>query len=143
MKFHRENRNKWTSAVIDLTPLIDIVFLLLLFFLLTAAPPPDPTLDVSLPSASSAGTSSAGPQEVTVVLQSGGAIFLENSQMTLTQLQERFLELAKNAPGTRVVLRGDRAARYESFVGVLEAAANANLPLHVAVEEVPGSAQTP
>ncbi|MBO8087910.1 MAG: biopolymer transporter ExbD, partial [Marichromatium sp.] len=54
MKFSNPSRRNVASIVIDLTPLIDVVFLLLLFFLLTTAPAPDPTLAVNLPKAESA-----------------------------------------------------------------------------------------
>ncbi len=132
MRFRTGTRSKWTGAVIDLTPLIDVVFLLLLFFLLTAAPAPDPTLDVALPASASA-QAPAPAREVTVVLQASGVIHYENAIVDLPQLEERLLELARTDSRARVVLRGDRASRYDLFVGILEAASNAGLSLHVAV----------
>lgn len=132
MRFRAEARSKWTGAVIDLTPLIDVVFLLLLFFLLTAAPAPDPTLDVALP-ASAAAEPPPPAREVTVVLQASGTIHYEGAVVELAELESRLLELARADSGARVVLRGDRAARYDLFVGILEAASSAGLSLHVAV----------
>jgi len=132
VKFRTGSRSKWAGAVIDLTPLIDVVFLLLLFFLLTAAPAPDPTLDVALPAAAA----SAAPdpaREVTVVLQSTGVIHYEGAIVDLPGLEARLLELAQADARARVILRGDRAARYDLFVAILEAVSSAGLSLHVAV----------
>lgn len=131
MRFRTGTRSRWTSAVIDLTPLIDVVFLLLLFFLLTAAPAPDPTLDVDLPSA--AATAQPTPaREVTVVLKSDGAIHCEGAQVDLPGLEARLRGLAEEDPKARVVLRGDRASRFDLFVAILEATSAAGLQLHVA-----------
>ncbi|MBU1410127.1 biopolymer transporter ExbD, partial [Myxococcota bacterium] len=118
---------------IDLTPLIDIVFLLLLFFLLTAAPAPDPTLDVALPAAAASETPPPA-REVTIVLQASGVIYYENTIVDLPGLEARLLQLASSDAGARVILRGDRASRYDLFVAILEAASNAGLSLHVAVD---------
>ncbi|MBU1243849.1 biopolymer transporter ExbD [Myxococcota bacterium] len=133
MRFRSGSRSKWTGAVIDLTPLIDIVFLLLLFFLLTAAPAPDPTLDVALPAAAASETPPPA-REVTIVLQASGVIYYENTIVDLPGLEARLLQLASSDAGARVILRGDRASRYDLFVAILEAASNAGLSLHVAVD---------
>jgi biopolymer transport protein ExbD len=131
VRFRTGSRSRWTAAVIDLTPLIDVVFLLLLFFLLTAAPAPDPTLDVDLPTAAAAAPPSPA-REVTVVLKSDGAIHVEGAQVDMPGLEARLRSLAAEDPKIRVVLRGDRSSRFDLFVAILEATSGAGLQLHVA-----------
>lgn len=140
MRFGTVSRRSWMQVAIDLTPLIDVVFLLLLFFLLTAAPAPDPTLDVQLPHAQ--GSQPPVGQEVVIVLKSDGSLYVEGSQVDLRGL-EAYLQQAATTKNTRVVLKGDRFARYDIFVSVLEITATLGLPLHVAVESTPVKKETP
>ncbi len=137
MRFGAASRKSWAQAVIDLTPLIDVVFLLLLFFLLTAAPAPDPTLDVQLPAGRGA-HENLPVRDVVVVMKSDGALYVDDAQVDLTGLEARLRQEAARVPAPRVVLRGDRASRYDLFVAILEIAASAGLPLHVAVENPAG-----
>lgn len=140
MRFGTVSRRSWMQVAIDLTPLIDVVFLLLLFFLLTAAPAPDPTLDVQLPHAQ--GSQSPVGQEVVIVMKSDGALYVEGSQVDLRGL-EAYLQQVATTKNTRVVLKGDRSARYDIFVAVLEITATLGLPLHVAVESTHINKDTP
>ncbi len=133
MRFRRDRRRSWTSAVIDLTPLIDVVFLLLLFFLLTAAPAPDPTMAVQLPKATK-GALSKLPDEVELTMQSDGRILFRGNEYTFPRLRDELKKVAAAKPATRVVLRGDRKAHYENFIRLLEVVNDANLSLSVAVE---------
>lgn len=133
MRFGAASRRSWAQVVIDMTPLIDVVFLLLLFFLLTAAPAPDPTLDVQLPAAQGARTPPPA-RDVIVVMKSDGTLHVDGARMDLRGLEAHLQQTAALAPGARVVLRGDRAARYDIFVAILEITAASGLPLHVAVE---------
>ncbi|MBU1240648.1 biopolymer transporter ExbD [Myxococcota bacterium] len=134
MRFRRERKKSWTSSVIDLTPLIDVVFLLLLFFLLTAAPAPDPTMAVHLPKATS-GAVEKVPDEVELVLRDDGKILFQGQEYSFDRLSTELKQIAAKKPATRVILRGDRKAQYESFIGLLEVVNGANLSLSVAVEQ--------
>lgn len=133
MRFKAEKKRTWASAVIDMTPLIDVVFLLLLFFLLTAAPAPDPTMAVQLPKAAS-GAVAKLPDEVELSLKDDGKIFFRGEHYPFEKLTSALKAIAAKKPATRVVLRGDRKANYESFIKLLEVVNNANLSLAVAVE---------
>ena len=133
MRFRSDKKRSVASAVIDLTPLIDVVFLLLLFFLLTAAPAPDPTMAVNLPKASS-GAVAKLPDEVELSMKDDGRIFFRGRHYEFGALERELTMVARKKPSTRVILRGDRKANYESFIRLLETVNRANLTLSVAVE---------
>jgi biopolymer transport protein ExbD len=134
MKFRRNMEKSWTRSVIDMTPLIDVVFLLLLFFLLTAAPTPDPTLAVQLPKATSGAVEHA-PKELEIVLREGGDLFVRGEKVTMEDLRLMLKKVAKKDPSTKVIFRGDRKSYYEKFIELLETVNSANLPLAVAVSK--------
>ncbi len=132
MRFRRPPAKGWSGMVMDLTPLIDVVFLLLIFFLLTTAPAPDPTMAVRLPEASS-GRTLALPEEVVLFMRSDGTLILEGRRVSVENLSDILREMKKNRNISRVVLKGDTAARYGMVVKVLDAVTAAQLPLGVAV----------
>ncbi|OOZ77730.1 hypothetical protein BOW50_07650 [Solemya velum gill symbiont] len=93
-------RPRHSNVVLNLTPLIDIVFLLLVFFMLTAHFIEDQALVVDLPDANSAPAAAEHKEIVTVILSPEG-VKTEN----------------------RIVrIRGDNEASLGSAVKVLDAA---------------------
>ncbi|MGM0597949.1 MAG: ExbD/TolR family protein [Myxococcota bacterium] len=134
MRFKRRKASKWTSLVIDLTPLIDVVFILLIFFLLTAAPSPDPTMSVHLPRAS-AGKINNINNKLVLVMKDNGDLYIEDNKINIKELEGILKEQQKMSPASKVVLQGDRKAQYDRFIEILEAVNKANLSLAVAVEK--------
>ncbi|MBL4683477.1 MAG: biopolymer transporter ExbD, partial [Nannocystaceae bacterium] len=74
LRARRKSRGQ--GAVIDLTPLIDIVFQLLIFFLLTATFQTSPSFKVNLPKAENR-ESSQDPKAVVVSLSHEGNMEIE------------------------------------------------------------------
>src|SRR3972149_10694597 len=70
-------------ADIDLTPLIDVVFLLLIFFLLTSIYA-RPSIPLDLPEAETART--ARESEVSVAIWPDGALLLNDREVSLAEL---------------------------------------------------------
>lgn len=134
MKFTSPKSRSFASVVIDLTPLIDIVFLLLLFFLLTTAPTPDPTLNVSLPKVENAGIDRVS-EHIDITVKLDGTVYLVNVPVKMESLEKELREISKNVKGMKVVLRADGKIYYETFMRILETVNKLNLPLAVAVDE--------
>jgi biopolymer transport protein ExbD len=108
-------------SVLNLTPLIDIVFLLLVFFMLTSHFIEDQAIDIVLPQAKQGGE--AREREfVEVVVSSEGDLSVNGRVVTLENLEET-LRGALHAPETRFVrLRGDHESRLGLAVSVIDAA---------------------
>ncbi|MBN2723698.1 MAG: biopolymer transporter ExbD [Deltaproteobacteria bacterium] len=134
MNFSGGKSRKFTNVVIDLTPLIDVVFLLLLFFLLTAAPSPDPSMAVNLPK-STQGTIDRVSPVVEITLKADGSVFVQKQSVDISQLGRHLKRLVDAGKNIKVVLRGDSKAHYEKFITVLETVNSLNIPLAVSVRE--------
>ncbi|MES9898260.1 MAG: biopolymer transporter ExbD [Sedimenticola sp.] len=117
-------RRRHSNVVLNLTPLIDIVFLLLVFFMLTAHFIEDESINIDLPEAVSAKKADdEGFVEVTVTPD--GQILVEGSAVTAEHLKQT-LSGALHAPGKRFVrLRGDHEAHFGLGVQVIDAARQA------------------
>ncbi|MES9868841.1 MAG: biopolymer transporter ExbD [Sedimenticola sp.] len=113
-----------SSTVLNLTPLIDIVFLLLVFFMLTAHFIQEERIDIDLPTATSA-AADEDDHYVNVTLLPDGTLLVDGIATTEAQLTDT-LRGALHAPGKRYVrLRGDRAAQFGNAVTIIDAARSA------------------
>jgi biopolymer transport protein ExbD len=109
------------SGVLNLTPLIDIVFLLLVFFMLTAHFIEEERIDIRLPQASS-GDPLPDARYVTVTLAPDGRLLVDGIATDMAELAE-VLRGALHSPGKRFVrLKGDRQADFGQAVQIIDAA---------------------
>lgn len=103
---------------IDLTPLIDAVFLLLIFFIM-AATFSKPVLEVALAQADSAASREMPPERLTVTIDQAGDIYFEDELVELAAVPE---SLGAYPAETHIIFNIDRDAPFGTFVRVLDAA---------------------
>ena len=116
------------ELVVNLTPLIDVVFLLLIFFMVTTTfLDPEREIDIDLPTAESAGDPDRSPDEIVVNVLEDGRIILEGSPITSEELLGVFKRAAQHDPETPVTIRGHRLAQHQNIVGVMDACGIAGL----------------
>jgi len=123
----REEEERDTAGV-NLTPMIDVVFLLIIFFMVsTTFIELEKDLEIDLPR-SEAGTSAADPLEVILVnVQKDGTIVMDGKEVSVEALTYRLQRAAEADPEQGVEIRGDRAADLDSVVRVLDACQKAEI----------------
>lgn len=114
------------GAVVDLTPLIDIVFQLLIFFLLTATFQNSPSFKVNLPKAENR-ESSQDPKAVVVTLSHEGLMEIESKPVDARELELRLCRTAESDPSTAVNIRADAATAHRHVVAVMDVARKCGL----------------
>lgn len=120
MNFQSERRTKGIVAL-EITPLVDIVFLLLIFFLLTATYVKNPNLDISLPKAS-LDQATSHKKDIGIAVKKDGELRYENEDISLEKLEGILLaEFAENED-TIVVIRADKEAYHGRVVEVMDLA---------------------
>ena len=102
---------------IDLTPLIDAMFLLLIFFIM-ATTFAKPVMDVILPHAESSAKTDSRQDQMLISIDSQGRIFHESREFSLETLPD----LLSRHPELPVNFYVDEKAPFKSFVKVLDQA---------------------
>lgn len=106
---------------IDLTPLIDVVFMLLIFFIMTATFS-KPVIDVILPSSKTAEKVEQVTKEVAVSVTSKGEIYYNNKLISENELVE-ILQAEGNGILNMFI---DKTAPFEVFVRMADIAREKN-----------------
>lgn len=106
---------------IDLTPVIDMVFLLLIFFLVaTTFQQTEREMKIALPAASAASPISAALRELVVNVDAQGKIVVNGRTMEADHLREIVTQAVAANSEQKVTVRGDRTTAYANIVRVLD-----------------------
>jgi biopolymer transport protein ExbD len=109
------------AAGIELTPMIDMVFLLLTFFLVaTTFHQEEREMDIALPYANAAAPISALLHEFVVNVAGDGGVIVSGKTIDAEQLKAMVAETVKLNPDQKVTVRGDRNTPYAAIAKVLD-----------------------
>ena len=126
MKFRTAERG---SPEINLTPLIDVVFLLLIFFMVSTTFERHSELSIELPEAS-ADADARDDAVIDVVIDAEGNVYVEGLALAGSGV-ESLQHALENAAGTLdsppVVISADAQTPHQSVVTVMDAARRAGL----------------
>ena len=112
--------SKLQETKLDLTPLVDCVFLLLIFFMVTTVFSTTPGLRVDLPKA--AESDMPPEKDLNIVISKDGDLELNGVPVTMENL-ERALQEAKETYRSRVlIIKADKKTYHEVVVDVMDAA---------------------
>lgn len=124
-------------AALNLTPLIDVVFLLLIFFLVASRMSQEENrLEVALPSAANAVPMTVEPQEMIVNIDQQGRIIIESKVTTLEEFDAMLRLLVVNNPtGQSVIIRGDKNVAFQAPVSVMNTCLKHGVPYSASTAE--------
>ncbi|MEA1921644.1 MAG: biopolymer transporter ExbD [Pseudomonadota bacterium] len=124
MRFQTRSRD---DVQLDMTPLVDVVFLLLIFFMLSTSLSVNPGIKIDLPKATAEQVKKK-KTTLRVAVEPGGRIFLEGKKLSLEQLREKFKTVGKeHGDEALVVIEADKKVYHGLVVKVMDAAKSAGL----------------
>ena len=113
------------SPRIELTPMIDVVFLLLIFFMISTTFVERPGVTIELPEGGTQQVA-AEREEVQIYLTGEGDIYLQREPITLAALQAHLNGLGQaTAARSTFLLLADKSARHGRVIELMEAARRA------------------
>ncbi len=109
---------------IQMSPLIDVIFLLLIFYAVTTQFVTDQRLKLDLPDAKTAEEVGRGREErlPIVKIARDGSIWIDDIEISEEDLEARISDLVQRRPEQTVILKGDEGADYGVVVHVLDIA---------------------
>lgn len=116
------------EPTINMTPMIDVVFLLIIFFMVGARiGEEERNLDIQLPQASVAQPLIAKPDSLIVNVYKDGRIVMRDRSWTAKELQAELIAARERYPDQAVVIRGEGEGKYQAVVDVLAACHRAKI----------------
>ena len=113
---------------INLTPMIDVVFLLIIFFMVgTQFTQPEREIGLKLPGAGGLKAMISAPDRREIVVTAKGMILLDGQSMSADQLSGQLRSMRVRYPDLRVVVRADGKVEYQSVIAVMGAATRAGI----------------
>ena len=122
MKFSHQQQEPLT---INLTPLIDVVFLLLIFFMVTTTFTRETQLEVSLPEASSAQAASQEQERIDILINADGQYSVNGQALVNVQpetLRRAVIELAGEQRKIPYVITADAQTPHQAVVSAMDVA---------------------
>ncbi|AZZ94286.1 MULTISPECIES: ExbD/TolR family protein [unclassified Hahella] len=116
-------RRRYASAesedtAIDMTPMLDIVFIMLIFFIVTTSFIKEAGIDVNRPSANTAQTVKKG--NIMIAVADDGAVWIDKRKVEVAQVRPNVERLRAENPEGAVVIQADTESRSGIVVEVMD-----------------------
>lgn len=116
---------------LNMTPMIDIVFLLIIFFMVgtrfTELSEQEKAIDLSVPAVKSSGLPAPPPAKRQINVFREGSITLDSEPVSLDELETRLTSDKRANSGLGVIIRGDSQVVYQQIADVLAACRSAGI----------------
>lgn len=134
MKSFGRSKDDEQAGEIDLTPMLDVVFILLIFFIVTAVFVKEAGYEVIRPQAST--TSEIEVEPILIAISPAGDIYIDGDQIPPRTVRVRIEQRLAETPNAGVVIQADQDAQNENVLIVMDAAREAQAPsIQIAAEE--------
>ncbi|MFC4700392.1 ExbD/TolR family protein [Glaciecola siphonariae] len=134
MKQHFQNLVDEEEATIDMTPMLDVVFIMLIFFIVTASFVKEAGIDVNRPDASTAVKKDRA--SILVAISDKGEIWINKRRVDVRAVQANIERLHAENPQGTVVIQADKKATTETLIKVMDASRAAGiLDVSIAAQE--------
>jgi biopolymer transport protein TolR len=125
MAMGNQSSNGDIIADINITPLTDVMLVLLIIFMVTATFfVTEPAMQVELPPALSSDLVNKQDDEITVIVNKQGDLFVQDHPVAAADLTQALLEAARRSTADPkvVVVRGDTQAAYGRIIWIMDSA---------------------
>jgi biopolymer transport protein ExbD len=113
-------QNTDDNVEIDMTPMLDVVFILLIFFIVTASFVKEAGIDVNRPEAATAVKKEQA--NILVAISDKGEIWINKRQVDVRSVQANIERLKAENPRGTVVIQSDKKATTDVLIKVMDSA---------------------
>lgn len=107
------------EGTVDLTPMLDVVFIMLIFFIVTASFIKEAGVEVNRPQANTAENKNAS---VLVAINADNSIYMDGRRIDVRAVRANIERMHAENPEGSVIIQADELASVKTFTEVLDAA---------------------
>lgn len=115
---HSHTEQETTAANVNLTPLIDMVFILLIFFMVTASFTKESGIEVDRPSAQT--TIRQEQASLIISVNKEGEVWIDNKHVDIRAIRSHIEQLHAQNPEGTVIIMADKNALTGATIDVLD-----------------------
>ena len=131
----RKKAREEEEAQLDITPMLDVVFIMLIFFIVTASFVKESGIDVNRPDAATATVKERG--NILVAITDTNQIWIDRRQVDPRSVRANIERLHAENPQGAVVIQADKNSKNGLLVEVMDAARQAGVfNVSIAANEV-------
>ncbi len=106
------------EAQVDMTPMLDIVFILLIFFIVTTSFVKEAGIEVKRPEAAQSTAQPAA--NIFIAVTDSGLIFMENREVDIQRVRANVERMLAESPEAQVMIQADQEAKHGLVVKVMD-----------------------
>lgn len=114
----RRIRKETEEQPVDLTPMLDVVFIMLIFFIVTTSFVKETGVDINRPTAATAEKKSKG--NILIAIKPSGEIWLDKRPVDIRAVRANIQRLKAKFPQSSVIIQADTDARTGVLVRVMD-----------------------
>jgi biopolymer transport protein ExbD len=118
------------DSAINLTPMLDVVFIMLIFFIVTASFVKEAGVDVDRPYAETAVPKQSG--SIFIAISSNNEIWIDRRKVPPQAVRANIERLRAENPEGSVIIQADRESHAETLLSVMAAAREARADVSIA-----------
>lgn len=118
MRMRRHSANSDDDAGIDLTPMLDVVFIMLIFFIVTSTFIKTTGIEVNTPTADSAEQQPRG--NILIAVNPEGEIWIDRERVDIRAVRAAVERMRVDQPDSSVVVQADQEARSGLVIRVMD-----------------------
>ncbi len=128
-----DNRTSEEEEGINLTPMLDVVFIMLIFFIVTASFVKEAGIEISRPIANTAQNKKNA--NIIVAINSSNEIWMDRKHVKLQGVRGLIERMHAENPEGSVLIQADKDAYSETLLAVMSAAREAKVEVAIAAKE--------
>jgi biopolymer transport protein ExbD len=113
------------ESAIDITPMLDVVFIMLIFFIVTATFVKEAGIDVNRPDAVTAIKQEKA--NIMIAINENNEIWIDRRQVDIRSVRPNIERLHAENPQGSVVIQADKESKTDTLIKVLDAARSAGV----------------
>ncbi|MBB6523405.1 ExbD/TolR family protein [Pseudoteredinibacter isoporae] len=115
------------KAEIDLTPMLDVVFIMLIFFIVTASFVKEVGIGVNVPEPNHAQTPPPPVENILIQVNATNEIWMEGRRVDVRAVRANVERLHAENPKASVIVKADGKSSTQTYIAIADAARAANV----------------